>query len=105
MRKRPIIVTEADVRRLRRLLSAQSEASFRDQAHLQELRAELERALILQAQEVPAQIITMHSQVRVLDLERGRPRRLHAGVPVRVRCLGQAYFSTGSSGDRIVGLP
>jgi regulator of nucleoside diphosphate kinase len=72
MRKRPIVVTESDERKLRGLLSRQSEESIRDQAHLQELQSELERALVLRAEEVPPDVITMHSQVRVLDLEHGR---------------------------------
>jgi len=72
MRNRPIIVTDSDERKLRELLSRQSEQSLRDQAHLLELHSELERAVILQAQELPADVITMHSQVRVLDLERRR---------------------------------
>jgi regulator of nucleoside diphosphate kinase len=72
MRKRPIIVTESDERKLRELLSRQSEESLRDQAHLLELHSELERAVILHAQELPTDVITMHSQVRVLDLERRR---------------------------------
>lgn len=72
MRERPIVVTESDERRLRGLLGGQSAASLRDQAHLQELSSELERALIVQAEQVPPEVITMHSRVRVLDLERCR---------------------------------
>lgn len=68
MRQRPIVVTESDERRLRGLLVAQSDASLRDQVHLQELSSELERARILQSDEVPADVITMHSRVRILDL-------------------------------------
>jgi len=69
MRKRPIVVTDTDERRLRRLLER---ASLHDQAHLKELQSELERAVILSAQDVPGKVITMHSKVRVLDLERGQ---------------------------------
>ena len=72
MRKRPIVVTESDERKLRVLLSRQTEESMRDQAHLLELHSELERALILPAEELPADVITMGSQVRVLDLESRR---------------------------------
>jgi regulator of nucleoside diphosphate kinase len=71
MRERPIVVTESDVRRLRELLARQSETSIRDQAHLQQLQSELERALVLTWAETPADVVTMHSQVRVLDLESG----------------------------------
>lgn len=70
MRERPIVVTESDERKLRRLLGGQSERVLHDQAHLQELRSELERARIVRAQELPTDVITMHSRVRVLDLQR-----------------------------------
>ena len=69
MRERPIVVTESDERRLRRLLDGQSDASLRDQVHLQELRSELDRALILREKDVPADVITMHSRVCVRDLQ------------------------------------
>jgi regulator of nucleoside diphosphate kinase len=68
MRKRPIVVTESDERKLRGLLRGQSEESMRDRTHLQELQSELERALVLRAEEVPTDVITMHSRIRVLDL-------------------------------------
>jgi regulator of nucleoside diphosphate kinase len=70
MRERPIVVTESDELKLRGLLSGNGEGSLRDEAHLQKLRFELERARIVPAQEVPADVITMHSRVRVLDLQR-----------------------------------
>jgi regulator of nucleoside diphosphate kinase len=68
MRERPIVVTESDERRLRGLLGSQNETSFRDQAHLQELRTELDRALILREKDVPGDIITMYSRVCVRNL-------------------------------------
>jgi regulator of nucleoside diphosphate kinase len=71
MRERPLVVTESDARRLRGLLDQQSQTSIRDQAHLQQLQAELERALVLVWEETPTDVVTMHSEVRVLDLESG----------------------------------
>jgi regulator of nucleoside diphosphate kinase len=65
----PIVISEADERSIRRLLGVQSSASLHDQGHLQELTSELERAQVLEGEEIPADVITMHSQVRVLDLE------------------------------------
>lgn len=72
MRERAIVVAESDERRLRDLLSGQSEASLRDQAHLQELKSELDRAFIFREKDVPADVVTMHSRVCVLDLEQRR---------------------------------
>ena len=71
MRKRAIVVTEADENRLRGLLEDELGTSLRDQAHLQELQSELERAVILRTKDVPAEVITMHSRMRVLDLNDG----------------------------------
>jgi len=71
MRERPIVVTEFDARRLRELLARQSETSSLDQVHLQQLQSELERARVLLWEETPTDVVTMHSEVRVLDLESG----------------------------------
>jgi len=71
MRERPIVVTDLDARRLRALLDRRSETSNLDQAHLQKLQSELERARVLLRAETPTDVVTMHSEVRVLDLESG----------------------------------
>jgi regulator of nucleoside diphosphate kinase len=74
VREHPIVVTELDARRLRGLLGARSGASFRDQEHLRELKSELERALVQEGADVPADVVTMHTRVRVLDLSNGQRR-------------------------------
>jgi len=70
MRDQPIIIAAPDAARLRGLLAARA-AAAQDQAHLQELAVELERALVLDADEVPPHVITMHARARVLDLASG----------------------------------
>jgi regulator of nucleoside diphosphate kinase len=62
-----------DARMLRALLAART-ASHRDQEHLDELDFELERAVVLDPIEVPANVVTMGSRVRVLDLGSGERR-------------------------------
>ena len=81
MREYPIIVTDRDSSRLRGLLGAQSPASFRDQGHLSQLRSELDRALVLAADEVPSGVITIDSLVRVVDLDSGRRSVLTLVLP------------------------
>jgi regulator of nucleoside diphosphate kinase len=71
VRGHPIVVTEFDARRLRGLVGARSDASLRDQAHLRELKSELERALVVDAAHVPADVITMDTRVQLLDLSSG----------------------------------
>lgn len=70
MHKQAILVTEADLVRLHGLLAAQQRFDERDQEHLDALRAELAAAVIVESDEVPADVVTMHSRVGVRDLER-----------------------------------
>jgi len=72
MREYPIIVTDRDISRLRGLLGGTSQASFRDRGHLSQLQSELERAVVLSADEVPAGVVTIDSLVRVADLDSGQ---------------------------------
>ena len=80
MRDHPIFVAENDALRLRELLAERSTA-VRDQDHLAGLAAELERALILETGRVPGDVITMHTQVKVLDLASGERRELTLVYP------------------------
>ena len=81
MREHSIIVTDRDVSRLRGLLGSQRQSSFRDQGHLSQLQSELERALVLAADEVPAGVITIDSLVRVVDLDSGQRSVLTLVLP------------------------
>lgn len=80
MRDLPIVITRADAAKLRELIATPGRAG-RDQDHVQELSAELERARIADAAEVSADLIGIHSQVRVLDLENGTRRELTLVLP------------------------
>jgi len=104
MRERPIVVTESDERRLRGLLGGQSKQSLRDQAHLQELSSELGRALILQAEEVPADVITMHSRVRVLDLERCRRSAFTLVYPLEADVAAKRISVVAPLGTALLGF-
>jgi len=72
--QRYIVVAEADARRLRGLLAARRESAPHDEAHLLELESELERALVVSRDAVPAQVVAMDSAVSVLDLASGERR-------------------------------
>ena len=76
MTSRRILVTEDDMDRLRNLVRASRRAARRDQGHLAELDRELDRAEVVATEEVPADVVTMHSVVRVRDLDSGGTRHL-----------------------------
>ena len=62
-----ILVTDSDVRRLERLLESTHSPSA---PALQALEQELDRADIVASASVAANVVTMHSRVRVHDLDR-----------------------------------
>lgn len=66
---RAIYITEVDLERLRELVGVARSCSELDQVGLAALQAELDRASIVSAQEVPSDVITMHSQVRIRNLD------------------------------------
>lgn len=66
---RTIYLSEYDVKRLRELISEAEYSTYRGSRYLTNLRAELNKARIVPPQEVPGDVITMNSKVRLLDVE------------------------------------
>lgn len=75
MRDHPIVISEPDARVLRGLLAARAAASH-DQEHLEELRLELERAQVLEPEQVSTEVVTMHKPLRIFDLSSGKSQEL-----------------------------
>lgn len=63
-----IFITEPDFERLQRLISSES-FRHRDVRHLDDLKSELERAVVVESSKIPHDVVTMNSQVRVKDLD------------------------------------
>ena len=75
MRNRQVVVTQRDAARLRTLLSSYAR-SARDEEHVEELALEVERAIVVEPEQIPPGVVTMHARVRVLDLATGERRAL-----------------------------
>ena len=71
MREEPIIISDTDIMRLRGLLGPGRGDATRNAAHLDELRRELDRAVVLPSELVPRDVITMGSRVRIRDCANG----------------------------------
>ncbi|MEO5717304.1 MAG: nucleoside diphosphate kinase regulator [Chthoniobacterales bacterium] len=67
--KNCIYITSQDKRRLEDLLVDETVSNTRQQGDLKSLGAELRRAMIVQPNEVPADVITMNSRADLLDLD------------------------------------
>jgi regulator of nucleoside diphosphate kinase len=68
VKQRVIYATRIDYDRLSDLIKS-GRGSDKDQPHLEELRHELERARVVDPQEIPPDVVTMNSRVRLRDLE------------------------------------
>jgi regulator of nucleoside diphosphate kinase len=68
MSARQIVITEADFDRLNSLLDSPRYRSTHA-ASLMTLKHELERGAVVAASDLPTDVVTMHSQVRVRDLK------------------------------------
>jgi len=69
MKERAIYMTEFDMERIQKLVDGTRAWSKKDREFLQNLEEELDRATVVSPQEVPADVVTMNSQVRVQDLD------------------------------------
>jgi len=66
---RQIVITEFDLERLQELIEEMQEQPSRDNRYLDELSEELLRAEVVAPEEIPPQVITMNSRVRLQDLD------------------------------------
>ncbi len=64
-----IYVTENDMRKLRALVKSSRESSGTTDKYLQILENELNKAKVVKSEEIPSDVITMHSEIHLLDLE------------------------------------
>ena len=66
-----IYITELDYNRLTGLIDRRRESNGVDREYLNKLETELDRAEIVAPKDIPANVVTMRSQVRLKDLVSG----------------------------------
>jgi regulator of nucleoside diphosphate kinase len=73
MEHRDIYITEFDLNRLTELLEVglTFRASKNENQHLDSLKEELDRAHIVQPKDIPVDVVTMNSRVRLSDMSKG----------------------------------
>jgi len=69
MAKRTIHITDYDMQRLRKLLEGTRYWNQKDREYLSHLEEELDRAVVVPSKKVPADVVTMNTQMRVTDLD------------------------------------
>jgi len=68
---KPIYVTENDMRKLRALIQSSRDSRKTNEKSLQILEAELNKAKVVKSEVIPSDVITMHSEVQLLDIDTG----------------------------------
>ncbi|HPN25502.1 MAG TPA: nucleoside diphosphate kinase regulator [Syntrophales bacterium] len=71
MNERQIWMTTYDMERLNSLIEASKTAQSQKKFHIKQLEEELENAKMVEPQEMPGDVITMNSVVRIRDMESG----------------------------------
>jgi len=84
-----IYITEPDFQRLSGLIEITREGNGVDGEYLNKLEAELDRAEIVDPKHIPADVITMRSKVRLMDLVSGEANTYSLVFPT------EADFSEG----------
>jgi len=69
MSERIIYITEYDKERLMELLTVAGGFDFSGRSDLQSLEEELDRAVVMDPKEIPSNVVTMNSQVEIVDLD------------------------------------
>lgn len=71
MAEKPIQVTDSDLQRVKTLLHSNWVDRQKNADDLRRLESELDRASIVRATEVPRDVVTMNSRVKLRDLDSG----------------------------------
>lgn len=71
MEERKIYITEFDRQRLQEMMREERRLDHRPNLYLDNLENELARARIVAPKDIPAEVITMNSKARLLDLDSG----------------------------------
>jgi len=72
MEKREIYITSFDHVRLTAIVNSLTLREGPDRVHLAELKKELERAVIVEPEKMPPDVVTMNSKVMVRDIQTGK---------------------------------
>lgn len=99
----PITVTKKDMEKLRKLVAARR-AVMRDRPHLDALEEELERAVVVDPSEMPADVVTMNSRVRLTDLKSGADLLVHLVFPYEANAGEQRISVLAPIGTGLLGM-
>lgn len=100
MTKRKIYINRYDLDRLRALIDM---SSGPEAPYLEKLEKELEQATVVEPREVPGDVVTMNSIVRVKDVDAGEERTLILVFPGKEGVNGKTVSILSPMGIALIG--
>jgi len=103
MTRDAITMTTADVQKLRELLREAARTEYRNSLYLRLLETELDRAIQVSPDKIPAGVITMHSTALLLDLESDEIMELTLVFPEEADLLADKISVLAPVGSAMLG--
>jgi regulator of nucleoside diphosphate kinase len=100
---RPIVVTRTDLERLKLLLETTRARRRWEEVHLLALAEELDDAEVVEPGEVPRDVVTMRSRVRVLDMVSNQPADYTICYPTEANLEGGRLSVLAPIGTALLG--
>lgn len=99
-----IILCRSDLLRLRALLGAPERSAAADREHLHDLRHEMDRATIVPAEELPADVVALGSTVTVLDVESNLRTQYTLALPSQANVTEGRISVLAPLGTALIGV-
>jgi len=100
MKTRKIHLTQLDMERLRALIEIYSGG---DSLYVERLEEELDRAKIVDSKDIPGDVVTMNSVVRIRDLDTGEEKMFTLVFPGKSGESGKTVSILAPVGTAIIG--
>jgi regulator of nucleoside diphosphate kinase len=88
---------------LHAILAEQMRSATHDQEHLSDLHEEIDLAMVVEPEKVPADVVTMDSTVRVVDLETGDGNEYTLVSPAQADIGARRVSVTAPLGTALLG--
>lgn len=103
MATRDIYITEHDLDRLQRLMQVMSGRDRKDKPYVDKLEEELDRAHVVAPDQIPPDVITMNSKVRLQDLRTGEEIAYVLVFPGKANAAANAISILAPVGTALLG--
>jgi regulator of nucleoside diphosphate kinase len=103
MHKYDIVITDTDRQRLRSLVHRLRDAGRAREDHVAALAGRIRHAGVVSPKDVPRNVVTLHSQVSLRDLDSGTRVHCTLSDPFEVGVFGNRLSVAGPAGTALLG--